>query len=84
MYTEFIIGYILMGVLALMLAVVIVLLCIILRKLSRGGGRPMETTFNPYPKNNAYSSSRGTVICRNCATQFDPAHTVCPKCGTPR
>ena len=83
MYTEFIIGYILMGVLALMLAIVIVLLCIILRKLSRGGGRTSETAFIS-PKNNAYSGNRGTVVCRNCATQFDPAHAVCPKCGTPR
>lgn len=78
MYTEFIIGYVLMGVLAILLAAVIVLLCIILKKLSTGApGRPAQY-------HGAYSGGGGTVICRNCAAQFDAAHAVCPKCGTPR
>ena len=84
MYIEFVISYILIGVLAFLLAVVIVLQCIILKKLSRGGARSSESSFSTYNKCNVYTGNRGTAICRNCATQFDSAHTVCPKCGTPR
>ena len=81
MYPEFIIGYVMMGVLGVMLIAVIVLLCVVLKKLSRVGSRVSEGS---YSRNNAYSGTRGTAICRNCATQFDSAHTVCPRCGTPR
>lgn len=85
MYIEFVIGYILLGVLAALLAVVIVLQCIILKKMSRGGSRSNDVSSGSYSKGNAYSGAgRGTAICRNCATQFDAAHVVCPKCGTPR
>lgn len=85
MYIEFVIGYILLGVLAVLLAVVIVLQCIILKKMSRGGNRSNDVSYGSYSKGNAYSgANRGTAICRNCATQFDSAHVVCPKCGTPR
>lgn len=85
MYIEFVIGYILLGVLAALLAVVIVLQCIILKKMSRGGSRSNDVSYGSYSKGNAYSGGdRGTAICRNCATQFDAAHSVCPKCGTPR
>ena len=85
MYIEFVIGYILLGVLAVLLAVVIVLQCIILKKMSRGGNRSNDVSYGSYSKGSAYSgANRGTAICRNCATQFDSAHVVCPKCGTPR
>ena len=85
MYIEFVIGYILLGVLAVLLAVVIVLQCIILKKMSRGGNRSNDVSYGSYSKGNAYSgANRGTAICRNCAAQFDSAHVVCPKCGTYR
>ena len=85
MYIEFVISYILLGVLAVLLAVVIVLQCIILKKMSRGGNRSNDVSYGAYSKGNAYSgANRGTAICRNCATEFDAAHVVCPKCGTPR
>lgn len=85
MYEEFIIGYIFSGVAVILLAVVIVLQCIILKKMSRNGSRSSEASCAPYSKGSAYSGgNRGTAICRNCATQFDSAHVVCPKCGTPR
>lgn len=85
MYIEFVICYVLIGVLALLLAVVIVLQCTIMKKISRNGSRSSEANYAPYSKGNAYSeSNRGTAICRNCATQFEAAHSVCPKCGTPR
>ena len=84
MYIEFVISYILIGVLAVLLAAVIVLQCIILKKLSGGGTRSNNAGYTPYSKGNTYAGNRGTAICRNCATQFDSAHVVCPKCGTPR
>ena len=85
MYIEFVISYVLIGILAVLLAVVIVLQCIILKKMSRGGSRSNDVSYGSYSKGNAYSGgNRGTAICRNCATQFDAAHVVCPKCGTPR
>lgn len=85
MYIEFVISYVLIGILAVLLAVVIVLQCIILKKMSRGGSRSNDVSYGSYSKGNAYSGgNRGIAICRNCATQFDAAHVVCPKCGTPR
>lgn len=85
MYEEFIIGYIISGVAVILLAVVIVLQCIILKKLSRSGSRSGESSYTPYSKGGAYSDvGRRTAICRNCATQFDATQSVCPKCGTPR
>lgn len=85
MYIEFVISYVLIGILTVLLAVVIVLQCIIIKKMSRGGSRFNDVSYGSYSKGNAYSGgNRGTAICRNCATQFDVAHVVCPKCGTPR
>lgn len=85
MYEEFIIGYVISGLAVVLLVVVIALQCIILKKMSRGGSRSNDVSYGLYSKGNAYSGgNHGTAICRNCATQFDSAHVVCPKCGTPR
>ncbi len=85
MYEEFIIGYVISGLAVILLVVVIVLQCIILKKMSRGESRSNDVSYGLYAKGNLYSGgNRGTAICRNCAIQFDSAHTVCPKCGTPR
>ena len=81
MYIEFVIGYILTGVLALLLVAVIVLQCIILKKLSNSGAKGVMD----YNAMGAYSGGvRGRAICRNCAAQFDAAQSACPRCGTPR
>lgn len=79
MYIEFVISYVLLGILIVLLAAVIILQCIMIKKISCGSMR-----FQDKSKSNSYSADRGTAICRNCATQFDSAHVVCPKCGTPR
>ena len=84
MYIEFVVSYVLTGVLAVLLAVVIVLQCIILKKMSRGGSCSNNAPYTTYLNGSGYTGNRGTAICRNCATQFDAAHSVCPKCGTPR
>ena len=84
MYEEFIVGYVISGLAVVLLAVVIVLQCIILKKMSRGGARQQGMSYNFSSKEGAYTGGRGKAICRNCATQFDAAHIVCPKCGTPR
>lgn len=84
MYEEFIIGYVLSGLAVLLLTVVIILQCIILKRTARGGMRSYDASSVSYGNGGGYSSARKIAICRNCATQFDSAHTVCPKCGTPR
>lgn len=81
MYIEFVVGYILMGVIALLLIAAIVLLCIILKKVN---ANKSETLYSPYTSGNAYAGGKSTAICRNCATQFDSLHKICPKCGTAR
>lgn len=90
MYEEFIIGYILSGLAVVLLTVVIILQCVIIKKIGRSGRQPQQMAYNPYAGAGvgvgagAYGGGRGTAICRNCATQFDPIHSVCPTCGTPR
>lgn len=84
MYPEFIAIYVGMGVLAILLIAAIVMLALVLKKLSGGSGvmnsRPQQTA---RPFGNA-GSEIGVVFCRNCATQYDGATRVCPRCGTPR
>ena len=83
MYIEFVIGYVFMGVLALLLAILIFLACIILKRLPHDSmlrEKPYDSNYNE----SAYTRKWSVAVCRNCATQFDVAHSVCPKCGTPR
>lgn len=85
MYIEFVINYFLFGFLGLLLITVIILQCVILRKLSRKGRRSGDTLYSPYSRANVYmGDNRGTAICHNCATQFDAEHSVCPNCGAHR
>ena len=83
MYIEFVISYVLIGLLALLLAVVIVLQCIIIKKLSQKSSHSQEQSYSAYSKSNAYNN-RGIAVCRNCATQFDSTQSQCPRCGTSR
>ena len=84
MYEEFLIGYIISGVAVLFSAIVLILQCVILKKLSRMSSRPTGTFGSSYSQGGPYSGARSTAVCRHCATQFDAAHAVCPKCGMPR
>lgn len=84
MYIEFIIGYILTAILAVLLIVVIVLQCIILKKFSHMGFGRMDNSVSPYLNNNVCLDKHMTVVCRKCATPYDAVNTKCPKCGTPR
>ena len=84
MYTEFVIIYIGMGILALLSIASIALLIIVMKKMGNGfSGNPERYSSKPqnYGHNNAQV---GVVFCKNCGTQFDGATHVCPKCGTPR
>lgn len=81
MYIEFVISYILIGILAILLGAVIVLQCIILKKLGRGVDQRRDSVSNTYSPNSAYQGSRGVSICRNCGTPMDLSHSVCPRCG---
>ena len=83
MYAEFIWIYVLLGILAVLLLAAIVLLCVVLKKVSQAGPRNSGASSFSYSGGSAYSS-HGTVVCRNCATQFNSALSVCPRCGTPR
>ena len=83
MYVEFVIGYALMGVLAVLLAAVIVLQCVILKKLS-DGARTGSAAYRARSGGTSYTDARGVVVCRNCATQFASTSAVCPRCGEPR
>ena len=85
MYIEFVISYILIGILAVLLAVVIALQCIIIKKMSRANKSTQKTVYNPYSKGTSYTGgNRGIAICKNCATQFDSSQSNCPRCGIPR
>lgn len=83
MYEEFLIGYILSAAAILLLVAVLVLQCVILKKMSHRSTPAQESAYHPYSKGKAYGS-QGMAVCRNCATQFSAAHNICPKCGTPR
>lgn len=84
MYIEFVISYVLIGILAVLLTVVIVLQCLILKKLSRRSTPSRDAYAAASFRGNAYAGGARSAICRNCATQFDAALTICPRCGTPR
>lgn len=84
MSTEFIILYLALGIVAVLMIAVMVLLFSILskvEKLEKNGGRAPEAS--PYNRMSSGAAS-ATVFCTQCATQYDAAHKVCPRCGKPR
>ena len=83
MYVEFVIGYVFMGVLAVLLAAVIVLQCVILKKLS-DSARTGSAAYRAQSGGSSDADARGVVVCRNCATPFASTSAVCPRCGEPR
>lgn len=76
MYTEFLIIYIGLGILAL-LGIAILILLIMLLKKDQGGYIPQNNNYTPTPTGNI-------VFCKKCAAEFDSSQRACPKCGTPR
>lgn len=82
MYTEFLIIYIGLGILAL-LGIAILVMLILLFKKDHGGYIPQSNNNSP----NAQPSTTPTgniVFCKKCAAEFDASQRTCPKCGTPR
>ena len=90
MYTEFIIIFILLGI----VTVVSILNLVLLILIKKDGGVSNRTSSVPFQYQNNYMNqnmgqgqaqgSGSVVFCRNCATQYDAIMTRCPKCGTPR
>lgn len=90
MYTEFIIIFILLGIVTVVSILNLVLL-ILIKKDGDGSNKmssaPFQYLNNYMNQNMGQGQVQGTgsvVFCRNCATQYDATMTRCPKCGTPR
>lgn len=86
MYPEFIAIYVGLGILAAMLAAVIALLFILIRKISsshsvRANNIPAQRQNDTI---NQSGASFNVAFCNNCGTKYDAQTRVCPKCGTPR
>lgn len=83
MYAEFIIIYVALGAIAIMLAVVIALLIIVLKRINSAKPARMNNVEHSFASNVKANSNR-IAFCKKCAAQFDASTGVCPKCGTPR
>lgn len=91
MYTEFIVIFVLLG-LVIVISVFNMILLIMLKRES--GYKANNVTSTPLQFQNTYmnqnmmqgtSNSMGSVVfCRNCAKQYDATLSRCPNCGTPR
>ena len=92
MYVEFIIIYIILGLILILNIAVVILLIKVLKKLNSRSGRALvpqnygggQNAYQQTPVVNGNTVSLGTVFCKNCGAQFDGIHKICPKCGTPR
>lgn len=91
MYTEFIVIFILLGIVMAISVVNLVLLILIKKDGVSSGSNSTGTAFqfqNSYMNQGFHQGmSQGTdniVFCKNCATQYDASMMRCPKCGTPR
>ena len=83
MYTEFLIIYIGLGILAL-LGIAILILLIMLLKKGQGVYIPQNNNFITPNVQNTATPTGNIVFCKKCAAEFDSSQRVCPKCGTPR
>lgn len=82
MYKEFVIMYVLLGIIAVLLAVAIVMLIKISKRLKDGVPakqikQPSSMIYDNPPRDN-----NSIVFCKKCGTHFPAAQRVCPKCGT--
>lgn len=88
MYSEFVTIYVGLGIVIVLLAVLIVLAVLILKKI---GSRPVaapvsrgaRTAVGATPAG-VQNAGTGTVFCRSCSKQFDGAMRFCPHCGSAR
>ncbi len=96
-FREFIITYILLGVIAAILIALLVLVIILLHRSSNDipvssfvqnqSGTVMPNSpqsMEMPPVMNVSAANSGVAVCRNCGMQFDSANKFCPKCGTSR
>ena len=77
MYVEFVVIFVLLGVLAVLVLASIVLQILTLKKIGNASGAS-------YPRNNfalKTSGGSGIVFCPNCGKQYDGKHNICPSCG---
>jgi hypothetical protein len=81
MYPEFVPIYVMLGVAIALLAALIVLAVLILKKLNNRPSTPARGGVRPAA---AGQSAGGAVFCRSCGKQFDGAMRFCPHCGTNR
>lgn len=83
MYIEFIIIYIMLGIMILLLSSVLILQIVHIKKVSH-----TSTGINMKSKKPGNNSGRqvteGVVFCMSCAEQFPASERVCPHCGTAR
>ncbi len=81
MYTEFIIIFVLLGIIIALLAGAIVLLLNIKKALQNGAPARKQqspvSTYDTPPRDNT-----SIVLCKKCGTHYPAAQRVCPKCGT--
>ena len=85
MYTEFLIIYIMLGVLILLAIIGIVLLIAVLKKAGSGTNRSRYQAQPPmYQQMNPGTAAGGVAFCKNCGSQFNASLRVCPRCGSPR
>ena len=82
MYTEFLIIYIGLGILALLGAAILILLIKLLKK-DQGGYIPQNNNYAPKVQT-AATPTGNIVFCKKCAAEFSSSLRACPKCGTPR
>lgn len=82
MYTEFLIIYIGLGILAV-LGIAILILLIMLLKKDQGVYIPQNNNYTPNVQTTA-TPNGNIVFCKKCAAEFDSSQRACPKCGTPR
>ena len=83
MYTEFLIIYIGLGILAL-LGIAILILLIMLLTQDQGVYVPQNNNFITPNVQTAATPTGNIVFCKKCAAEFDSSQRACPKCGTPR
>lgn len=82
MYTEFLIIYIGLGILALLGTAILILLIMLLKR-NQSVYIPQNNNITPNAQNVA-TPTGSIVFCKKCAAEFDSSQRVCPKCGTPR
>ncbi len=82
MYIEFLIIYILLGVLIVLAITAIILLIAVLKK--TGSKKPSVYQHVLQYQAGPHGGSGNDAFCKKCGSKFDAALNICPHCGTPR